>query len=283
MSEKSVAPGLYIVATPIGNLGDITLRGLAVLKQADVVACEDTRVTGKLLHHFGIKSRMVSYHEHNEQAKRPEILDLIAAGKIVALTSDAGTPLISDPGFKLVEEARKAGFPVFPVPGACAAVAALSASGLPTDSFVFVGFLPTKKGDREKKLAPFSSLPSTLVFYESANRLHSALEFLYEKLGDRRAVIAREITKLYETFMQGNLCELIEQFREKDVKGEIVILVSAPDKEDIIEIPLDEALGEALKDNSVKDAASLVARLLGLPRQQVYKRAVELNPKRKSG
>jgi 16S rRNA (cytidine1402-2'-O)-methyltransferase len=283
MSEKSVAPGLYIVATPIGNLGDITLRGLAVLKQADVVACEDTRVTGKLLHHFGIKSRMVSYHEHNEQAKRPEILDLIAAGKIVALTSDAGTPLISDPGFKLVEEARKAGLPVFPVPGACAAVAALSASGLPTDSFVFVGFLPTKKGDREKKLAPFSSLPSTLVFYESANRLHSALEFLYEKLGDRRAVIAREITKLYETFMQGNLCELIEQFREKDVKGEIVILVSAPDKEDIIEIPLDEALGEALKDNSVKDAASLVARLLGLPRQQVYKRAVELNPKRKSG
>ena len=283
MSEKSVAPGLYIVATPIGNLGDITLRGLAILKQADVVACEDTRVTGKLLHHFGIKSRMVSYHEHNEQAKRPEILDLIAAGKIVALTSDAGTPLISDPGFKLVEEARKAGLPVFPVPGACAAVAALSASGLATDSFVFVGFLPTKKGDREKKLAPFSSLSSTLVFYESANRLHSALEFLYEKLGDRRAVVAREITKLYETFLSGSLSDLVETYREKDVKGEIVILVGAPDKEDIIEIPLDEALGEALKDNSVKDAASLVARLLGLPRQQVYKRAVELNPKRKSG
>ena len=281
-NEKPIAPGLYIVATPIGNLGDITLRALATLKQADVIACEDTRVTGKLLHHFGIKSRMISYHEHNANAKRPEILDLLAAGKIVALTSDAGTPLISDPGFKLVEEARKLALPVFPVPGACAAIAALCASGLPTDSFTFVGFLPTKKGEREKKLAPFAHLPSTLVFYESANRLHSALEFLFEKLGDRNAVVAREITKLYETFMSGSLSKLIENYREKDVKGEIVILVGAPDQEMIIEIPLDEALGEALKDNSVKDAANLVSHLLGLPRSQVYKRALELNPKRKS-
>lgn len=282
-SEKPVAPGLYVVATPIGNLGDISLRALAVLKSADVIACEDTRVTGKLLHHFGFKTRMISYHEHNAEARRPEIIELLTAGKVVALTSDAGTPLISDPGFRLVDEVRKSGLPVFPVPGACAAIAALSAAGLPTDSFTFIGFLPTKKGERDKKIAPFTNLPSTLVLYESANRLADTLAYLFEKLGAREAVVAREITKLYETFARGSLDELAEAFGSKDVKGEIVILISAPGQQETIEIPLDDALLEALKDNSVKDAASLVSRLLGLPRQQVYKRAVELNPKRNTG
>jgi 16S rRNA (cytidine1402-2'-O)-methyltransferase len=283
MNDKPLLPGLYIVATPIGNLGDITLRGLATLKQVDLIACEDTRVTGKLLHQFGVKTRMTSYHEHNARQKQEEIMEVLRGGGTVALTSDAGTPLISDPGYHLVKDVAQAAIAVYPVPGACAAIAALSVSGLPTDAFVFVGFLPTQKSERDARLAPFTHLPATLVFYESANRIADTLAYLVGKLGAREAVVAREITKLHETIYRGTLADLSQWFGKNDVKGEIVLMVGAPLKQEVEEIPLDDALLAALEKMSVKDAAAFVAEQTGRSRKEVYKRAIELQPKRKSG
>ncbi len=280
MNDNPLLPGLYIVATPIGNLGDITLRALATLKKVDLIACEDTRVTGKLLHQFGIKTKMISYHEHNARTKGVEVLETLKDGGTVALTSDAGTPLISDPGHRLVKDALDAGIAVYPVPGACAAIAGLSGSGLPTDQFVFIGFLPTKAGERKALLEPLQNLPATLVFYESAPRIGATLTFLTQQLGNREAVVAREITKLHETLYRGSLAELSEWFSANDVKGEIVLMVAPPLKQDTQEIPLDDALMAALEQMSVKDAAAFVAEQTGRARKDVYKRAIELKPKR---
>src|SRR6266404_3582534 len=225
--EAPLAPGLYVVATPIGNLQDISLRALAVLRAADVVACEDTRHTQKLLHHFGIAVRTVSYHEHNEAERAAELLAELEGGARVALVSDAGMPGISDPGYRIVTLAVERNIPVVPVPGASALVAALAASGLPTDSFCFHGFLPAKSGARRALLERLAAAEQTLVFYEAPHRIVEALTDLLETMGpDRPVVVARELTKLHEEFLRGRAADVLAALRKRgDVKGEITLLV----------------------------------------------------------
>ncbi|NTU76559.1 MAG: 16S rRNA (cytidine(1402)-2'-O)-methyltransferase [Alphaproteobacteria bacterium] len=225
--EAALAPGLYIVATPIGNLGDITLRALWTLREADVVICEDTRVTGGLLHRYGLKKPLLSYHDHNAEERQPEILARLAQGQKVALVSDAGTPLISDPGYKMVQACRAAAFSVVAVPGASAALTALTVAGLPTDKFLFVGFLPPKQTARRKALEDFNAVSATLVFYEAPARLGAMLADLRDILGaERPAAVARELTKLFEEVKTQSLTELAAAYaEEKETKGEIVGLV----------------------------------------------------------
>lgn len=270
------APGLYIVATPIGNLGDMTLRGLDILRKADLVLCEDSRVTGKLLHHFAIERPMAPYHEHNAARVRPALLARLAAGERLALVSDAGTPLISDPGYKLVVEARAAGHKVVPVPGACAFVAAAMAAGLPTDRLVFLGFLPPKQAARRNLLAPFRDLPASLVFYESPHRLAGALTGLAELLGDREAAVGRELTKLHEEVRRGRLSALAKHYADHPPKGEIVLLLAPPEAEAVSPEALDDALRRALATMSVREAAQAVADATGVARRQLYARALGL-------
>ena len=269
---------LYVVATPIGNLEDITLRAVKVLKEADLIACEDTRRTRKLLSHLGIEGkRLVPYHEHNEREQSERIISLLKEGSSVALVSDAGTPCISDPGYRLVNLARKEGIPVFPVPGASAVVAALSASGFPTDRFFFGGFLPRKEKALKEELKEAFSRPYTSVYYESPHRLERTLKLISELFPDREIGIYREITKLNEEFLRGKAEDLLSYLSsEGKLKGEIVLLVP-PGEETTSEINPDELLRKLLSEGlSVKEAAKEAARVTGLPKRELYRRALQL-------
>lgn len=274
---KPVTPGLYVVATPIGNLRDITLRALDVLKAADVVLAEDTRVAAKLLAAYDIKKPLLRYDDHAGPKVLPEIIERLRIGQIVAQISDAGTPLISDPGFRLVEIARETGVNVHPIPGASSVLAALCLAGLPTDRFTFAGFLPNKQAARRTFLGEFLSHKATLVFFETGPRLHDALIDLYAVFGDREACVCRELTKLYESAHRGPLGALVDDARLQAPRGEIVIVVApagaeaAPSAES-----LDDALALALEHYSPSDAAQQLAQVYGLPRKVIYQKALEL-------
>jgi 16S rRNA (cytidine1402-2'-O)-methyltransferase len=270
-----LAPGLYIVATPIGNLADISLRALAVLARADHLCCEDTRHSQKLLTVFGIRARLTAYHEHNAARERPKILDWLSQGAAVALISDAGTPLIADPGYKLVREAADAGHKVFPVPGASAAVAALSVSGLPTDQFLFAGFLPPKEAARRKRIEELAVIPATLVFYETAPRLAACLADLASIMPGREVVIARELTKRFEEVRRGVL-PLALPVQAEEMKGEIVLLVAPAQDTGPAEDDVREAVAHAMQRMSLRDAVEEVTRTLRVPRRLVYSVALEL-------
>jgi 16S rRNA (cytidine1402-2'-O)-methyltransferase len=277
----ALAPGLYLVATPIGNLADITLRALDVLKRADVVACEDTRVTGKLLAHYGIRAELLRYDDHSGEAARAALLKRIGAGASVALVSDAGTPLVSDPGYKLLREAAAQGIAIVPVPGASAALAALQVSALPPDRFLFAGFLPPKQAARRKAIAALAAVPATLVFYETGPRLAASLADLAEALGPRPAAVARELTKLFEEVRRAPLDALAAQYRDAPPKGEIAIVVGPPAEEEASAHDVDALLARALDVMSVRDAAASVAEASGQPRKDVYRRALQLAEKKR--
>jgi len=269
-------PGLYIVATPIGNLGDLSPRAADVLARADVVAVEDSRVTAGLLRHIGVKRPMIPYHDHNAEGVRPGLIARMA-GEAVALVSDAGTPLISDPGYKLVRDARAAGHTVVTIPGPCAAVAALTLAGLPTDRFLFLGFLPSKEAARATAIAEVAAIRATLVLYESGPRLAACLAALAAGLGDRDAAVTREITKRYEEAVTGSLSILAARYADAPPKGEIVVVVAPPgDPEPATEADADAALADALTRLPAGRAASEVAKALGLDRRTLYARALEL-------
>ena len=269
-------PGLYIVATPIGNLGDLSPRAADVLARADVVAVEDSRVTAGLLRHIGVKRPMIPYHDHNAEGVRPGLIARMG-GEAVALVSDAGTPLISDPGYKLVRDARAAGHTVVTIPGPCAAVAALTLAGLPTDRFLFLGFLPSKEAARATAIAEVAAIRATLVLYESGPRLAACLAALAAGLGDRDAAVTREITKRYEEAVTGSLSILAARYADAPPKGEIVVVVAPPgDPEPATEADADAALAEALTRLPAGRAASEVAKALGLDRRTLYARALEL-------
>ncbi|MDR3450442.1 MAG: 16S rRNA (cytidine(1402)-2'-O)-methyltransferase [Alphaproteobacteria bacterium] len=273
--------GLYIVATPIGHLGDITLRGLATLANADAIACEDTRTSGVLLAAFGIKKPTFSYHDHNADAKRPEILDRIAAGEAIALISDAGMPVIADPGFKLVRDCRDMGYAVTVIPGANAALVAMAGSGLPTDQFYFAGFLPPKSAARQKEIGALRHTAATLIFYEAPQRLAACLADMVEMMGaDRPAVVARELTKLFEETRRGTLGELAAHYAANEVKGEIVILIGRGAQKEIV-LDIDALLAERLQHTTLRDAVAEVAEMSGRKKTEVYSRALMLAPKRK--
>ena len=276
LNDAPLAAGLYVVATPIGNLRDITLRALDVLAQADLVLCEDTRVTGKLLHAYGISAKLERHDEHAAERARPKAMAALAEGKRVALVSDAGTPLISDPGYRLVREVAAEGHAVFPVPGASALVAGLSAAGLPTDRFLFVGFPPPKSAARRTFLADLAGIRATLVFYEGGSRLADSLAEMAAVLGEREAVVCRELTKLYETIYRGPLSTLAADPRLDAPKGEIVILVEAGRETEATAEDADAALADALTRLKPADAAAEVAKALGLSRRDLYRRAMEL-------
>lgn len=276
LDDAPLAPGLYVVATPIGNLRDITLRALDVLAQADLVLAEDTRVTGKLLSAFGLSARLERHDEHAAERARPKALAVLADGGRVALVSDAGTPLISDPGYRLVREAVAAGHAVHPIPGASALLAGLSAAGLPTDRILFVGFPPPKSAARRTFLAEIAGVRATLVFFEGGSRLAQSLADMAAVLGDREAVVAREITKLYETFYRGPLAGLAADPKLDTPKGEIVILVAPGRESEASADDVDAALADALTRLKPADAAAEVAKALGLPRRDLYRRALEL-------
>lgn len=270
---------LYVVATPIGNLADIGQRALETLRAADLVAAEDTRQTGVLLREYGISVPMTSCHEHNEAQVAPRLADRVARGERVALVSDAGTPLVSDPGFRLVREVRRRGLPVVPVPGPSALVCALSASGLPSDRFLFAGFPPRTSDKRRGLFHQLAAEPGTLIFYESSHRVRDTLLDLCAVLGERSAVLARELTKLHETFIQGNPCELVLRLEQDPVqrKGEHVILVEGADpdsRSDDAEV--ERVLRILLEELPVKKAAVLAARITGCKKNALYKLALEL-------
>lgn len=279
-SKPGVAlnPGLYVVATPIGNLNDITARALTVLRGVDVIACEDTRVTGTLLHRFSVATPMTPYHDHNAEQARPKLLAQLTAGGRVALVSDAGTPLISDPGYKLVRACAQANIPVTPIPGPSALMAALVTAGLPTDRVMFAGFLPQKQGARREALVELKDLKATLVFYESAQRLPEALKDLHGVFGPREAAVCRELTKLYEEVRRGTLAELAAAYATEGApKGEIVIVIGGAAETTVSVEDIDGALRRALATMTVRDAADVVAEAFQEPRRRVYQRALELS------
>jgi 16S rRNA (cytidine1402-2'-O)-methyltransferase len=272
-------PGLHIVATPIGNLRDVTVRALEILAAADVIACEDTRVTRKLTDHYGIATPLTPYHEHNAAEARPKLLARLAEGAAVALVSDAGTPLISDPGFKLVREVQAAGLGVTAAPGASAVLMALTLAGLPTDRFFFEGFLPAREGQRRTRIAELARVPATLVLFETGPRLAAALADLAQGLGPREAAICRELTKLHEEVRRGDLAALAHDYAiEPEPRGEIVIVIAPPDPHaDAVDAAgLDTLLRDALARLSVKEAVAEVAAVTGEPRRAVYQRALTL-------
>jgi len=276
-ASDSLTPGLYLVATPIGNLRDVTLRALDVLAAADVIACEDTRVTAKLLKAHGVKTPTLAYHEHNARRVRPKLISRLQAGETVALVSDAGTPLISDPGYKLVRAAAEAGVPVTAIPGASATLTALSVSGLPTDRFLFAGFLPVRKGPRRAALAALATVPATLVLFEAPSRFAAALADMAAVLGDRPAAVARELTKLHEEVRRGGLTELAAHYAEAGApKGEAVVVVGPPVVVEIDDVEIDAQLRAALSSGSLRDAVAAVAAATGASRKRVYARALAL-------
>jgi len=269
-------PGtLYLVATPIGNLADITHRALQVLSDVDLIACEDTRHTHKLLNHYGINTKTISYHEHNEQQRATELIDRLKQGTSVAVVSDAGTPSISDPGFRLVRAAIENEIVVVPVPGPSALITALIAAGLPTDEFFFAGFLPSRTNARRARLTELQSIPGTLIFYEAPHRLAQTLADAYQILGEREAVVARELTKLHEEIRRGRLSKLAADYTEKtDIRGEIVVLIDR----NVIDLPMKQSSVAALVDQFERDgmdhraALKKAARELGLSRAEAYRK-----------
>jgi 16S rRNA (cytidine1402-2'-O)-methyltransferase len=277
-SSKPTA-GLYVVATPIGNAADITLRALDTLKRANAIACEDTRVTSKLMGIHGVTTPLVSYHEHNAERMRPVLIERMQAGESVALVSDAGTPLVSDPGYKLVRACVEAGVPVTALPGPSAVLTGLVLSGLPSDRFLFAGFLPNKSAARRTVLGELAAVPATLVFYESAQRLADSLADMAAVLGPREAAMARELTKLYEEVRRGPLPDLAAHYEQAGPpKGEVVIIVAPPGAEaEAQAMDVDTGLREALGRLSVRDAAAEVALMTGRPKREVYARALELS------
>jgi 16S rRNA (cytidine1402-2'-O)-methyltransferase len=271
-------PGLYLVATPIGNLADISLRALEVLAGCDLIACEDTRVSRRLLDRYGIATPLTPYHEHNAAAARPKLMARLAAGAAVALISDAGTPLVSDPGYKLVRAAQDAGHAVTAVPGASSVMAALSVAGLPTDRFFFEGFLPAKQAARQKRIAALAAVPATLVLFESGPRLLATLADLAAGLGARAAAVCRELTKRHEEVRRGDLATLSRDYAQgAETRGEIVIVVAPPAEQSGEAGDVDALLRQALTRASLKDAVGEVALATGRPRRAVYQRALELS------
>nr|WP_312807722.1 16S rRNA (cytidine(1402)-2'-O)-methyltransferase [Agrobacterium cavarae] len=270
---------LYLVATPIGNLGDITLRALETLSSADFLACEDTRVTRILLERYGIRNRPYAYHEHNAQEVGPRLIAALEAGKSVALVSDAGTPLVSDPGYRLGQLALDAGYRVVPIPGASAPLAALVGSGMPSDAFLFAGFLPVKDRGKRDRFAELSKIPATLIFFESPHRIGASVRVAAEVLGrDRRAVVCRELTKTFEEFRRGTLGELADYYDEdRTVKGEIVLLVEPPSYDDIPDIEdVEKLLKDLVSTMPAAKAAAEAAKLTGLPRKELYQRLLDM-------
>lgn len=282
-SKSKLASGLYLVATPIGNLEDITLRALRVLKEADLIACEDTRQTHKLLAHYEIAKRMVSYHEHNERERAAELVSVLEQGASVALVSDAGTPVISDPGHRLVTACIERGIPVVPVPGPSAAVAALGAAGLASDEFLFLGFLPARSGERRRALEGLRAEPRTMVFYEAPHRLADTLGDAAEVLGARPAVVARELTKMHEEFARGTLAELAARYREKPPRGEITLLIGPAEPgvtgqagvlpQGMAEVSLAARVEQLEREQGLDRKAALkqAARERGLNKREAYK------------
>jgi 16S rRNA (cytidine1402-2'-O)-methyltransferase len=279
VAAPALAGGLHLVATPIGNLRDITLRALEVLAAADVIACEDTRVTRKLLDHYGIETPLTPYHDHNAAEARPKLLARLATGAAVALVSDAGTPLVSDPGFKLVRAAREAGHPVTALPGPSASLAALAVAGLPTDRFFFEGFLPPKSTPRRNRITELARIPATLVLFETGPRLAAALADLAQGLPSREAAVCRELTKLHEEVRRGDLAALAAHYAgDAETRGEIVIVVAPPaeDETSIGDADLDTLLRAALARVSLKEAVAEVSTVTGQPRREIYQRALAL-------
>lgn len=277
--DQPLPPGLYIVATPIGNLGDMTSRAAETLRRADHILAEDKRVSAKLLAHIGAKAPMTAYHDHSDDKLRERILGDLGT-KAVALISDAGTPLISDPGYKLVRAARQAGHAIHTLPGPCAAIAALTLAGLPTDRFLFLGFLPAKAKARADAIAEIASIRASLVLYESGPRLGDSLLALRDGLGDREAAIIREISKLHEETVGGTLAELADRFDHNPPRGEIVIVVGPPPEREVVsDDELDNALLAALQKLSPSRAAAEVAGSLAIPKKRAYARALELGGK----
>ncbi|MCQ0986708.1 16S rRNA (cytidine(1402)-2'-O)-methyltransferase [Jiella marina] len=272
---------LYLVATPIGNLGDITLRALEIIAGADRLACEDTRVTGKLLQRFGIERRMTPYHEHNAAEAGPALIAAIEAGESVALVSDAGTPLVSDPGYRLVQSAHEADVRVVPIPGASAVTTALLASGLPTDAFFFAGFLPQKEKARAERLEALARIPGTLIFFEAPYRIAASLAAMADAYPERDAAVCRELTKMHETVYRGPLPELARQFSDMgDVRGEIVVCIAPPpEAAKAGEADADQILAGLLEEMKPAKAAQEAAKLTGLPRRDLYQRALEIKGK----
>ena len=274
--DPTLPPGLYIVATPIGNLSDLSPRAAETLRRADLILAEDKRVTAKLLAHTGARAPMATYHDHSSEADRQRALEAIA-GKAVALVSDAGTPLISDPGYKLVRAAREAGLPIFTIPGPCAAIAGLTVAGLPTDRFLFAGFLPARPKARRDAIAELAGIRASLVLYETGPRLGGALADLAAGLGPRDAAVVREISKLHEECVFGSLAELADRYASAPPKGEIVIVIGPPPERQASEADLDAALIAALAELSPSRAAAQVADLLHVPKKRAYARALELS------
>ena len=278
VAAAKAASGLHLVATPIGNLGDITLRALETLAGVDAIACEDTRITRRLTERYGIAAPLTPYHEHNAVVARPKLLQRLAQGASVALVSDAGTPLISDPGFKLVREASGAGFSVFALPGPSSVLAALMIAALPTDRFFFEGFLPHKETARRARIAELARIDATLVMFESGNRIEDSLRDLAEVMGARDAAVCRELTKLHEEVRRGALPELAQSAGALETRGEFVVAIGPPAAAAglMTEAELDEVLRSALQRDSLKDAVAHAVELSGRPRREIYARALEL-------
>jgi 16S rRNA (cytidine1402-2'-O)-methyltransferase len=279
LMARPLPPGLYLVATPIGNLGDISLRALSVLARAELVAAEDTRHSKKLLSHFGSRGELTPYHEHNAERERPRLIARLRAGQSVALISDAGTPLISDPGYKLVRDALEQGLMVTSIPGPSAALAALTSSGLPTDSFLFAGFLSPKSGPRRARLEELKEVPATLVLFETAPRLAKSLADMADLLGAREAAICKELTKLHETVTRGLLDALAVELAEREtLKGEFVVVVAPPagNADEPSDEKIEQQLAKALKLESFRDAVRLVAEVLNVSRARVYELGLKL-------
>jgi len=277
LTARPLQPALYLVATPIGNLADISLRALSILARAELIAAEDTRHSKKLLTHFGLAAKLAPYHEHNAEKERPKLLARLRARQSVALMSDAGTPLVSDPGYKLVRAALDAGLTVISIPGPSASLAALTSSGLPTDTFLFAGFLPPKSGARRGRLEQLKTVPATLILFESSSRLAKSLTDMADLLGPREAAVAKELTKLHETVMRGRLDRLAAEFTETP-KGEFVVVVAPPasDQDEPSDEMIAAQLDKALKLESFRDAVRSVSEVLNISRTRVYELGLKL-------